>query len=71
MIWGVTGFLPSTAKVEILPQPIPPAAQAGADQEETTAIYGGFHKWGYPKIDGFIVENPKREDDYIVHVHSN
>ena len=24
---------------------------------------GGFHKWGYPKMDGFIMENPTKIDD--------
>ena len=29
-------------------------------------LFGGFHKWGYPKIDGlymFIWENPTEMDD--------
>ena len=26
-------------------------------------MYGPFHKWGYPKIDGFIMEHPFKMDD--------
>ena len=26
-------------------------------------IYGEFHKWGYPNMDGFIRENPTNIDD--------
>ena len=25
--------------------------------------YGGFLKYGYPKMDGFIVEHPTKMDD--------
>ena len=24
---------------------------------------GGFHKWGYPKIDGIIMDNPAKMDE--------
>ena len=33
---------------------------------EQCSAYGGFHKWGCPKMVGFIGKNPIKMDDLVV-----
>ena len=31
--------------------------------QDASSINGGFLKWWYPKMDGFLMENPAKMDD--------